>query len=183
MTFEEQVRNMKVVELRAELQKLNLSTLGKKEELISRLLEAKDEALISNLVSKPSSLNLDSSLNGNSTIAQKPFPSSNDHNLKSSISSQNSLKAKSSNIIASNSSSNTENSTISKPGTENPSDEQKKLMRLERFGTSINTKSSNITESLEKMRAREERFGVRTSETLENIENNEQKLKRLERFG
>jgi len=59
-------------------------------------------------------------------------------------------------------------------------------MRLERFGTSISSGSKDspaITESLEKMRAREERFGMRTSKALEEIEDNEQKLKRLERFG
>ncbi|XP_076472696.1 uncharacterized protein LOC143302070 [Babylonia areolata] len=68
------------------------------------------------------------------------------------------------------------------------SDSAKKAMRAERFGVQSSTTGSTVklgtsTGDVDKLKKRAERFGTVVSNTLSKVDEDEKKRKRLERFG
>nr|AFD29611.1 CIP29 [Schmidtea mediterranea] len=65
----------------------------------------------------------------------------------------------------------------------NDTEENKKLARAQRFGLDVSKSNGDVTVDIEKLKKREERFGVSVSDKLSKAADEEKKLKRAERFG
>jgi len=154
---EESIRQLKVAELRTELQKLSLPTSGRKEELATRLIEA-----------------LSPQTNGSDLSSKEK--ESKDKTSKS-ISSNNVAQQP-----ATNTSSEAERVAARAQRFNSPSHDpetERRKQRAERFG-SIEDEDLFAEERL---RARQERFGCTTSSLLQRDDFETQKIKRMQRFG
>lgn len=150
---EESIRQLKVTELRAELQKLSLPTSGRKEELVTRLFEALSPRLDSGGDSNPKD-KVNKSINP-INVAQKS-------------------------VI--NTSNEAERIAARAQRFNNPSHDpeaERRKQRAERFG-SIDDEDLFAEERL---RARQERFGCTNSSLLQKDDFEMQKIKRMQRFG
>lgn len=153
MLDEAAVRQLKVVELKAELLQLGLSTSGRKDELVERLLEA--------LAGRPAS----------GAAAAAPAA------LGSARPSDAGLGRKDSSPAAEDSE---EYKRASRAERFNlgPSETDLLQRRRERFGSV----ADDLLDP-ERLRARQARFGTTTSSVLLQEDEEVQKLKRLQRFG
>lgn len=155
------VRQLKVAELRTELQKLGLPTGGKKDELVARLLEA-----LPKRVEEPAAPVKPKS----GTVTPVPIQ---DKMAGRAARFGTSMPAPAQDKM-------TERATRFGITTHNTvSDEDDRVKkRKERFGS-----VSEDFFDIEKLRARQARFGIVTSSKLAKEDMNAQKVKRMQRFG
>ncbi len=196
MTNEEDIRSMKVAELKIELAKYNLPQTGKKDELIERLLHHITSGSAQNVsvtpVSSPIVPSPQQEEQQQETNSEHPRITS----YEEDEATRRAARASRFGIPV------VEPSSSKKVGGDSHSSsllsDEARLRRIQRFGTvepavgkkvGGKGKSSSVLEvvaeqlDVERLKARQARFGVTTSEVLAKTETEEAKLRRMERFG
>lgn len=190
MLNEEAIKQLKVTELKAELQQRGLPVSGRKDELQARLLEAiqveGDAGTVdsnNNATNPPLPVSPSSTVphykvtSPKMTLPVKTLPSSS-HSEAVSPSS----KPTGSSISVNNQ----EQERLTQRAARfnlPPSEEERRQQRTERFNSLSGEGGLEDCLAEERLRARQERFGVVTSSRLEHDEFETQKVKRLQRFG
>lgn len=193
MPSEDEIRAMKVVDLKAELGKLGLPQTGKKDELIDRLLEHLNAVAMPSKVTSP----------GVPVAAPKPAPvqkvQGTATNVVSTVSEEEAQRL----ARAARFGIDPTNTTITPKKASFAVDpllvsEEARQRRIERFGVvePVSKKSKqSITHvpkvaiggvvgiEAEKLKERQQRFGVTTSKALVSQEMEEARRLRAERFG
>lgn len=178
------IRQLKVTELRAELSKLGLPTTGKKDELVARVLEA--------LAGGHSSGGAVAATTSPSPAgAKSPLPLSDRETWTSARPPVQPHAVPTagfpgdSSASAGKATAGTHEDRLAaraeRFGLE-PTQEARRKQRAERFGIGASAEQEGLFD-VERMRARQARFGVVASGQLAKAEDEAAKLKRLERFG
>lgn len=207
----ESIRQMKVTELRSELQKLSLPTTGRKEELQARLLEAisKDMGEGSPMTgTKPPSAPITSSLTmvatgggvALSTTTKSASPSASVPSTLTATTATFPTTTATTTATGAASKLSERTARFNLP----TSEDDRKRQRMERFGAVEGVAASPETTSAplpsfkrldvsaedreavlaeERLRARQERFGIVSHSRLETIETAAQRTRRQERFN
>lgn len=206
----ESIRQMKVTELRSELQKLSLPTTGRKEELQARLLEAisKDMGEGSPMTgTKPPSAPITSSLTMVATGGGVALSTTTIKSASPSASVPFTLTATTATFPTTTTTATGSASKLSERTARfnlPTSEDDRKRQRMERFGAVEGVAASPETTSAplpsfkrldvsaedreavlaeERLRARQERFGIVSHSRLETIETAAQRTRRQERFN
>lgn len=208
---EKELTKLKVAELQAKLKEQGLPTTGKKAELIARLLEA-NEALAEETEPAAEETAADEAAIEES-VEEEVAESTTvvEEDVSAEVTTEDSTKAdgapKSTVVTAKQTDDEARKARAARFGTALGDDTEKLAKRANRFGLplkdpnapaaasngnggAIGGKKNMTAEEIERLKKRQERFGVVTSKTLEKVVSKEQKQKeaeakkrRLERFG
>ncbi|RDD42790.1 SAP domain-containing ribonucleoprotein [Trichoplax sp. H2] len=196
----EDVKKMKVSDLKRELKVRSLSTTGSKEKLIARLeeeIETENVALDDDNVEESGNvedLGEDDDLLAGSTA--------NTNDLKDNDNNKAEIKDEEVKNVSGSADNSEEKNVTTKPISEaerkaaraarfniptSPEEAAKKEARAKRFGIEESSTTSTIIlnpeEHLDKLKKRGERFGVSVSPTMQKIDQVDRLLKRKEKFG
>ena len=165
---EDQIKKMKVAELRTELGNRSLPISGKKEELITRLIEAISTTKEPLMTSQgPSTSQTASKIRMETPVKRPASPQTvNGASEKDKLEERAARFGIQSNL---------------------PKEDDRIKKRQERFGKlekgGMSGKLIELGEDVETLRQRQQRFGETLSSTLVLKDLEEQRLRRLERFG